>query len=124
MKAVFLKRNFDLVDQKITKSDVSHVHYGSGSYLVVDSGIKVQKTSEPTTVLIFQEGNAIPKGATRSADFVTWRAWWPTTLRGITGKPHFKLPLAWLGDIINIKTAPFLLIGIIILYSILSGGGF
>lgn len=90
-KGCILRRNFDIVFVDVPPAE-NHIHFGKGSYFVINNAIKRMNASPPTSMLIYQEGNAIPKGARGTKEFVGERVYWPTTQRGIAQNPHTKTP--------------------------------
>lgn len=112
-KACILRRNFDIVTVDVPPAE-NHIHFGKGSYFVINNAVKRMNASPSISVLIYQEGNAIPKGARGTKEFVGERVYWPTTMRGIAQNPHTRTPeiIKKIGSIAtNPKYWPALAIG-------------
>ena len=143
INVLILRRDFTIAKKKINSKE-SHVHFGNGSYLNMENGILIQNYKEPP-VLIFQEGNAVPKSATVPKGTITdtnistevknpsqvqnplenikWGTWYVPMLRGLNRQHHGKGNLmASFGKIFNLKTLPFWIIGLAVLAQLLAGG--
>lgn len=135
IRALILRRDFTIVKKRIN-SGASHVHYGKGSYLNMDGAILTTSDYNNPPVLIFQEGNAVPKGVIQpqqvqpqqvqpqnSLENVKWETWYIPMLRGLNRQHHgrglFNIDFKkWF----NLKTLPFWLIGLAVLAQLLTGG--
>jgi hypothetical protein len=120
IKVFILRNDFDVVIKTLDSSD-SHVHYRNGSYLNIDNAIL--RDDNGMSNLLFQEGNAIPKGASSVIDYILWITWYLPMRRGMSGHPHGRPSFEFLKQIINLKTLPWLIVGLAILVSLLKGGG-
>lgn len=139
INVLILRRDFTLAKKKIN-SNASHIHFGNGSYLNMENGILTTQNHKAPPVLIFQEGNAIPKGAinatnatkistgaessqqTHPLENVKWGTWYIPMLRGLNRQRHGRGHLiASFGKIINLKTLPFWFIGLAVLAQFLGG---
>lgn len=144
IKVLILRRDFTIAKKRINSKE-SHVHFGSGSYLNMENGILATQDYREPPVLIFQEGNAVPKGAAAVTDSPTetgnptrgetpqqkqnplenvkWGTWYIPMLRGLNRQHHGRGNLlASFGKIFNLKTLPFWIIGGAVLAQLLSGG--
>jgi len=140
IRALILCRDFTVAKKKINSKE-SHVHFGNGSYLNMEKGILTTQNYKEPPVLIFQEGNAVPKGvasvSTEAGDppkvqeptiqnpleNVKWGTWYIPMLRGLNRQHHGRGNLmASFGKIINLKTFPFWIIGLAVLAQLLGGG--
>lgn len=141
INVIILRRDFTIAKKKID-SKASHVHFGSGSYLNMEAGIMTTSKHGESPIMIFQEGNAVPKGATnvptgvgdptgieepqqaqKPLENVKWGTWYIPMLRGLNRQRHGRGDLmATFGKIINLKTLPFWIIGLAVLAQLLSGG--
>lgn len=141
INVVILRRDFTIAKKKID-SKASHAHFGNGSYLNMEGGILATQSYKDPPVLIFQEGNAVPKSATKAPaevgnpgtenpqqaqnplENVKWGTWYIPMLRGLNRQHHGKALLDFknLGKWFNMKTLPFWIIGLALLAHFLSGG--
>lgn len=137
INVIMLRRDFTIAKMKID-SKASHVHFGNGSYLNMENGILTTQNHKEPPMLIFQEGNAVPKGAasiakvstdaknpqqTHPLENVKWGTWYIPMLRGLNRQHHGRGNLiASLGKIFNIKTILFWIIGLAVLSQLLTGG--
>ncbi len=143
INVLILRRDFTIAKKKID-SKASHVHWGSGSYLNMENGILATQDYREPPVLIFQEGNAVPKGATNATNIPTevknptgaenpqqkqnplenvkWGTWYIPMLRGLNRQHHGRGNLmATFGKLFNLKTLPFWIIGLAVLAQLLGG---
>lgn len=136
INVLMLRRDFTIAKMKINSKE-SHVHFGNGSYLNMENGILTTQDHKEPPVLIFQEGNAVPKGAASVAEVSTeaenpqrthplenvkWGTWYIPMLRGLNRERHGRGHLmASFGKIFNLKTLPFWLIGGAVLAQLLGG---
>ncbi len=138
INVLILCRDFTVTKKRIS-SRASHVHFGRGSYLNMESGILTTPDYRAPPVLIFQEGNAIPKGAIKIPEVenpaegekpqqvqnplenVKWGTWYIPMLRGLNRQRHGKGTLDF-GKIFNRNTILFWIVGLIVLAQLLSGG--
>lgn len=141
INVVILRRDFTIAKKKID-SKASHVHFGSGSYLNMEGGILTTKDYNDSPVLIFQEGNAVPKGVAKAPvnapnpaagekpqqvqnplENVKWGTWYIPMLRGLNRQRHGRGNLmAIFKQVVNLKTLPFWVIGLAVLAQLLGGG--
>lgn len=141
INVLMLRRDFTIAKMKINSKE-SHVHFGDGSYLNMEKGILTTQNHKEPPVLIFQEGNAVPKGAAKVStenknpteakspqqtqhplENVKWGTWYIPMLRGLNRQHHGRGNLmASFGKIVNLKTLPFWLIGGAVLAQLLMGG--
>lgn len=135
IRVLMLRRDFTVTKMKFNSS-ANHVHFGKGSYLNMESAILARGHKKPP-VLIFQEGNATPKGFAKIAtepkepkesqqkqnplENVKWDTWYIPMLRGLNRQHHSRFSLNF-GKIFNKKTLPFLIIGFALLLHFASGG--
>lgn len=131
---MMLRRDFTVTKMKID-SKSSHVHFGNGSYLNMESAILGQSYKKPP-VLIFQEGNAVPRGIAsipktstepstpqqtqNPLENVKWETWYIPMLRGLNRQHHSRVSLNF-GKFFNLKTLPFWLIGFALLVHFVGG---
>lgn len=136
INVLMLRRDFTVIKKRI-RSKASHTHYGNGSYLNMEGGILATQDHRAPPVLIFQEGNAVPKGVnistkvpTKAGDqpqvsdpweSVKWGTWYTPMLRGLNRERHGKALINF-GKWFNLKTFPFWLIGLALLAHFLGGG--
>ncbi|MBA7660851.1 hypothetical protein ES703_68857 [subsurface metagenome] len=141
---LILCRDFTVTKKKVNSTE-SHVHFGNGSYLNMEGGILATQNYNEPPVLIFQEGNAVPKGVisttktpteikkpTKTEDpqqvqnpleNVKWGTWYIPMLRGLNRQHHGRGNLmANFGKMFNLKTLPFWIIGMAVLAQLLGGG--
>jgi len=144
INVLMLRRDFTIAKMKINSKE-SHVHFGNGSYLNMENGILATQDYKEPPVLIFQEGNAVPKGAVGIAkvstennnppkgessqqtqhplENVKWGTWYIPMLRGLNRQHHGRGNLiASFGKLFNLKTLPFWIIGLAVLSQLLAGG--
>jgi len=131
IRVLMLRRDFTVAKKKIN-SNASHAHYGNGSYMNMESGILTTQNPKDPPVLIFQEGNAIPKGVPPIAkvptegknqprergpmENVKWGTWYIPMLRGLNRQRHGRGNLtAIFKTLFNLKTLPFWVIGLAVL---------
>lgn len=143
INVLILRRDFTIAKMRINSKE-SHVHFGNGSYLNMESGILTTQDYREPPVLIFQEGNAVPKCAVSIAkvsteiknpteakspqqtqhplENVKWGTWYIPMLRGLNRQHHGRGNLmASFGKLFNLKTLPFWLIGGAVLAQFLGG---
>jgi len=140
INVLMLQRDFTLSKKKVS-SNASHVHFGRGSYLNMEKGIRTTQDCNAPPVLIFQEGNAVPKGAIdipevptekgnprqtqqiqHPLENVKWGAWYIPMLRGLNRQHHGGTDfMAIFKQLVNLKTLPFWLIGFALLSQFLGG---
>lgn len=125
IKALILRRNFTVVKKKVNSWE-SHLHFGNGSYLCIDTSIQNKVAtikSKPDCVpdpnpdkqvptLLFQEGIATPLGKRGGIRKVAWETWYTPMMRGLHKRPHKRGGFGGLGKIFNLKTLPFWVIGL------------
>lgn len=144
INVMMLRRDFTIAKMKIN-SKASHVHFGNGSYLNMENGILTTQNYNDPPVLIFQEGNAVPRSAANDAkvstetknptkaenphqtqhplENVKWGTWYIPMLRGLNRQHHGRGNLmASFGKLFNLKTLPFWVIGLAVLSQLLLGG--
>ncbi len=144
INVLILRRDFTVAKKKINSKE-SHVHFGNGSYLNMEGGILTTQNYNEPPVLIFQEGNAVPKGVANAAkvptgvenpaeakkpqqvqnplENVKWGTWYIPMLRGLNRQRHGRGNLmAIFKQVVNLKTLPFWVIGLAVLAQLLSGG--
>ena len=118
LDVIILCANMD-EKHKTMASHESHVHYGDGCYLnILGAGLKDPKGIAPP-FLLFQEGNAIPKAAQRADDDLIEKTFTVPQLKAV-GSVHGGPGINW-GKYINLKTIPFIILGVAVLAYLLSG---
>jgi len=118
---VWILRGDMTLKKKSMASDESHIHHGDGCYLnIMGSGLKDPEGKTPP-VLLFQEGNTVPKGAQRSGDDLMEKVFTVPDLKATAKASRGGSGINW-GKYFNLKTLPFILIGIAVLAYFATGG--
>ncbi len=124
IRAYMLCRDHRLRRRTLGLDDSSFIFAG-GRYMVagVEDGELMNRRSdfyEPC--LIYLQSSSAPLKTVRSVKYVAERVWWKRTHEGLSGVSEFKFP-KWIKKLADPKVAVWLTIGLVLLYSLITGGG-
>lgn len=120
IECLILRGDHILVCKK-TKSSHSHFHYGLGSFLNIPGATFDDPEGKQRPWLIFQEYSAVPLGAIGVKDQTKEIVWKVPVIRSLATLYGRKMDMN-LSKYINMKTLPIILIGLGVLYYLLTGG--